>query len=192
MTAASRRTEASGALPLSAAPATGQDAGSLTAALYRSYYGPLVRWARVSGADRAMAEDAVQAAFVTVHRRLDRRHEIKNERAYLHAVVRNEVASMKSRWRETPAPEEWLIAWAGAEPSTREKMPEGSPAYEALRSLPPRQREVLALTVDGYRSSEIAKILGMRDATVRVHLHQARKRAQASLAAEEYRTADAA
>lgn len=193
MTAASRRTPAP--TPSASPPErpVGVDAAKRTDELYRRHYVPLVRWARASGADWVLAEDAVQAAFAIVHCRLDMRHDIQNAPAYLHAVVRNEVTRSLSRMRETPAPDEWLDGWARPEPSTEETyLPKRSPVYEAARSLPPRQRAVLALTVDGYEAAEIAKLLGVQGATVRAHLHAARKKAQASLAAGECRAAEAA
>jgi RNA polymerase sigma factor (sigma-70 family) len=188
VTAARGQAPAPGAHP-PPAPATGLD----TECLYRKHYKALVRWAQANGADRATAEDAVQAAFAAVHSRQGTQLDVKNERAWLYAIVRNEVTRPLSRERETPVPHDWLVARAGPEPGTGENhLPQGSPAYKAVRSLPPRQRAVLALTVDGYGSSEIAELLGMQDTTVRVHLHAARKKAQARLAAEEDRASDAA
>jgi RNA polymerase sigma factor (sigma-70 family) len=191
MSAASHRTEARG--PSSPQRPVGADAAKRMDELYRRHYVSLVRRARAGGADWALAEDAVQAAFATVHHRLDMQHDIENASAYLHTVVRNEVVRSLSHIRELPTPDEWLDAWVGSEPSTEETyLPKVSPAYEAARSLPPRQRTVLALTVDGYEAAEIAQLLGLQDATVRAHLHAARKKAQANLATEESRTTEAA
>ena len=48
---------------------------------------------------------------------------------------------------------------------------------EALRKLPPKQRAALVLHYyGGYRTREIAGILGSSAATVRVHLSAGRKR----------------
>ena len=52
-----------------------------------------------------------------------------------------------------------------------------------LARLPRRQREVLALTMDGHSPAEIADILGIEANAVRVHLHRARARVRARLAA---------
>jgi RNA polymerase sigma factor (sigma-70 family) len=186
VTAASRRAESPGVPPPSALPADGLDAESL----YRDHYMRLVRLARSLGADEAMAEDAVQATFATAVSRLENRHDISNALAYLCVAVRHEVARLsRRRARETPAPEEWLIAWAGSKTYDSHLLHE-SPAYEAAQSLPARQRTVLALIVDGYEPSEIAEILGTQETTVRVHLHAARKRAQASLSRKEHQAAD--
>jgi DNA-directed RNA polymerase specialized sigma24 family protein len=50
-----------------------------------------------------------------------------------------------------------------------------------LARLPRRQQEVLALTIDGYASVEIASTLGIEANAVRVHLHLARVKIRAWL-----------
>jgi len=52
-----------------------------------------------------------------------------------------------------------------------------------LARLPRRQREVLSLTVDGYSPAEIAARLGIEANAVRVHLHHARAKVRARMAA---------
>jgi RNA polymerase sigma factor (sigma-70 family) len=47
---------------------------------------------------------------------------------------------------------------------------------QLLGSLPPAQREVLALVVDGFEPAEIARLLGKTAAAVRQNLHAARAR----------------
>lgn len=46
-----------------------------------------------------------------------------------------------------------------------------------LRALPPRQRQVLALTIDGWPPAEIAELLGIDPAAVRSNLMKARRSA---------------
>jgi RNA polymerase sigma-70 factor (ECF subfamily) len=45
---------------------------------------------------------------------------------------------------------------------------------DALDRLPPRQREVIAWSVDGFTPDEIARQLGIAPEAVRVSLHKAR------------------
>ncbi|BBJ37380.1 hypothetical protein SSPO_000980 [Streptomyces antimycoticus] len=46
--------------------------------------------------------------------------------------------------------------------------------YEALSWLPPRQREVMAWTLDGYRPQEIAQIMGIAPEAARKNLERGR------------------
>ncbi len=55
-----------------------------------------------------------------------------------------------------------------------------------LNTLPSRQRQVLAWTLDGYSSTEVAAELAMKSAAVRANLKQAR-RALATLLQHERR-----
>jgi DNA-binding CsgD family transcriptional regulator len=50
-----------------------------------------------------------------------------------------------------------------------------------LAGLPPRQREVMAWTIDGYDPEEIAQLTGKNPATVRSHLRHARTSLKAAL-----------
>lgn len=50
-----------------------------------------------------------------------------------------------------------------------------------LNQLPRRQRQVLALALDGYKPAEIAGILGITANSVRVHLHHARSTVRSQL-----------
>lgn len=47
--------------------------------------------------------------------------------------------------------------------------------YRILRSLPPRQRQVMAWTIEGYKPAEIADLLHLDPATVRSNLRKARR-----------------
>jgi RNA polymerase sigma-70 factor (ECF subfamily) len=48
---------------------------------------------------------------------------------------------------------------------------------EVLRALPPRQRQVLALTIDSWTPAEIAELLGIPPSAVRSNLMKARRNA---------------
>ena len=54
---------------------------------------------------------------------------------------------------------------------------------QVLRALPPRQRQVFALTIEGWTPTEIADMLGIDPAAVRASLKKARRNA------DEYRRA---
>jgi DNA-directed RNA polymerase specialized sigma24 family protein len=58
-------------------------------------------------------------------------------------------------------------------------------ALPLLKSLPPRQRQVLAWTLAGYTPSDIADQLGLPAETVRGNLAKARRAAAAYLKARE-------
>lgn len=53
-----------------------------------------------------------------------------------------------------------------------------------LSDLPPQQRIVMALRVDGYETKEIAEMMDLQPATVRRHLHDAREKLKRILESE--------
>jgi len=143
--------------------------------------------------DPALAADAVQEAFVTA---LERRDEFRGEAkhsTWLHRIVfTKSIDLLRLRGRETPLPEadppaereegHRAPSWArppdeillGAE--TREAL------ERALGELPPIQRAIFELReAEGRPTDQVAEILGLPPATVRVYLHRARLRLQALL-----------
>lgn len=131
-------------------------------ALYRERYGPMVRLAYLLTGDRAVAEELVQDAFVSVHRGWDR---ATNPPAYLRTTVVNACRSWGRRRvleidRRPRAPEPATLV-------TDE-------LWDVLRTLPARQRAAVVLRYyEDLPDREIAGLLGCREATVRSSIHRA-------------------
>jgi len=64
-----------------------------------------------------------------------------------------------------------------------------APLDEALRSLSPREREVLEWTAAGRRQADIAATLGLSERTVENHLRSARRRLGVTTTAQAIRMA---
>jgi RNA polymerase sigma-70 factor (ECF subfamily) len=84
------------------------------------------------------------------------------------AVAQGRAASARERLRRAIA--------AQAEGEEQARQPGQGSGDAELRSLPPRQREVLRLSREGYKPAQIAEALSLSPNTVRVNLHHARKR----------------
>ena len=129
--------------------------------LFRAEYGPMVRLAFTLVGNNAEAEELVQDGFAEVHRRRD---EIDNLGAYLRTTVVSRCRSVLRRRRvmqaRPPAPPEHLPDGAGE-------------LWDVLHRLPEEQRTAVVLRYYGqYRSSEIARILGVPGSTARSHLRR--------------------
>lgn len=117
---------------------------------------------------RADAEDAVHDVFVSLvrsHKRLD---DVRDLRAYLFAALRREAWR---RWRQ-PRPvrdvaETDAATYAGAPGGPfGDDTDDGGRLQRALAALPPEQREVVALHVDGGLTlAETAEVLGISAST---------------------------
>ncbi|MFB9185925.1 sigma-70 family RNA polymerase sigma factor [Dactylosporangium sucinum] len=145
---------------------------------YRTQFGPVVAFLIRFGADPAEAEDAVQSAMMSLllhPRRIDK------PAAWIRVVARNNwLRAMRLRAAAVPAG----VSHERLEPPPDHAGPAGDPARHhaeqdvarrAIRSLPPSQREILALVFDGYRPLEIARIIGKRPEAVRSNLALARR-----------------
>jgi RNA polymerase sigma-70 factor (sigma-E family) len=152
---------------------TGLDADSALEVLYAAHWRRLVRLAVLLLRDQGAAEEVVQDAFVAVHGRWGRLRDPDKAAAYLRQAVVNR---SRSALRHRGVVERY-VAREGARPALAE--PADSPALagdrrnavlDALRSLPRRQREVLALRYYLELSeAEIAETLGVSRGSVKAH-----------------------
>lgn len=129
--------------------------------LYRSDFVGLVRLAVLVGADRSVAEELVQDAFVAAHRAWDG---VREPLPYLRRTVVNRCHTWGRRQSlervRRPAPA--LDAVLGADE-----------LWDALAKLPDRQRTaIVARYYLDLPDPEIADLLGCRPATVRTAIHR--------------------
>jgi RNA polymerase sigma-70 factor (ECF subfamily) len=143
--------------------------------------------ARTLTRDRGAAEDLVQDAMVRAYRSLCR-FDGRFPRAWLLTILRN--AHLNSTRRRRPDPVERL-----PERSVDHDHDDAVDAFaldevlrRALSSLPPDQRDVVALVdVEGFSYQETAGALGIPVGTVMSRLHRARTKLRAALDAEGFR-----
>lgn len=143
--------------------------------LYREHYRSLVRLASVLVDDVATCEELVQDAFVAVLRRSGGWVDDDAAPAYLRSAVLN---GARSHLRKQQVRRRWL---------QRATLPADQPGADvatmhgddtrtmlaALRSLPARQREVLALRYYlDLPEAEIAATLGISAGSVKTHAHR--------------------
>ncbi len=148
---------------------------------FRDEQWKLIGFVMRKGATRHDAEDVVMNVMADIWEHWDR---IESPRAYAYvAAERKHVKAQLRRRREVDTwlqEDEHLLA-RHSNPSR--DLDDGLWVTELLRALPPAQREVMALTVDGVPSTEIAKRLATTTDTVRSNLRHARHRLAIALAA---------
>jgi RNA polymerase sigma-70 factor (sigma-E family) len=150
--------------------AAGWDADTAVDELYAAHYQRLVRLSVLLVRDVETAEEVVQDSFVAMHGRWRKLREPDNGLAYLRQTVVNRSRSVLRhrgvRERHTPhvvpdqrgADEDALVA------ERRRQV------LDALRGLPGRQREVLALRYYlDLSEAEIAETLGISRGAVKSH-----------------------
>jgi len=139
--------------------------------LYAAHWRQLVRLSVLLVRDLGTAEEVVQDAFIAVHKRWDKLRDHDRALAYLRqAVVNQSRSTLRHRMvvarhvARGPDPD----PAAGAEPG--EVLDRRSAVLEAMRALPQRQREVLALRYYlDLSEAEIADALGISRGAVKSH-----------------------
>ena len=140
---------------------------------FSTQYLKLVRlvWALTGRFD--LAEEHVQEAFLTAHRRWSRVSQLDQPTAWMRRVVTNRCVS-SARRRATEAR---LLVRLSSRPSVPIEVPE--PAEElwaAVRRLPRRQAQVIALVyVDDLAIKDVASVLECSEPTARTHLRRGRE-----------------
>lgn len=121
--------------------------------------------------DRVCAEELAQDAFAVMLVRCSRVRRYDRPGAWVRRVaIRDAVRHLRRRQREMPV----------AEPVPRTSPPVLTSSRrleirEAFTALTPRQRAAAVLAwVEDRPTTEVADLLGCREATVRVHLYRAR------------------
>jgi RNA polymerase sigma-70 factor (ECF subfamily) len=153
-------------------------------ALYRAHAATVARWAVRLGGPTVDPDDVAQEVFMVAARRLEHFRGDAEVTTWLFRITSKVVANHRRRswlrrvWShltggatEVPVPAE---QWPGATLDARERVRQ---LYALLEELPEKQRRVLVLfELDEMSTADIAALIGVPHATVRVWLHRARAR----------------
>jgi len=146
------------------------------AAFYARASAPLWRYLRRLSGDGELASDLVQESFVKLLLHPSHARDERRRRAYLFRIGTN---LLRDRWRrekvETGFLEGLLSAWTPGAHRPRSGLKSDLDAV--LGQLKPRERALLWLAyVEEYNHQEIAGILDLKTASVKVMLFRARRR----------------
>lgn len=151
-------------------------------AFYRADIRALTGFLLHHGAVLPVAADIAQESMIQAHRYWSG---LDSPRAWVRTVAARMLARRTAAIREDPVDEI-------PEPTSLLPRPDAYAEFEArydvlavLRSLPPRQRQILAWTLDGYTPADIAAQLGITPEAVRASLMKARRAAVQYLSIRE-------
>jgi RNA polymerase sigma-70 factor (ECF subfamily) len=141
--------------------------------LYREEGARLWRAVFAYAGDREISSDAVAEAFAQYARRGER---VRQPAAWIwRAAFKIAAGELQRRSRQGPMPRHMTY-----------EVVDRVPVTEALARLSPRQRAAIVLHYyAGYSAAEIAQILAINPATVRVHMLQARRKLSSLLQEED-------
>lgn len=131
---------------------------------------PMARYLRCLGLAPAEAEDAVQEAFLKLHRHVAAGGSQENVRSWLFRVAHNEARNRSARYESRKsAPLELAapLAAAGADPERQMLDRERYRRLDAaMKALSGTERECVLLRGEGLRYREIGEVLGIATSTV--------------------------
>jgi RNA polymerase sigma-70 factor (ECF subfamily) len=109
------------------------------------------------------AEDAVQEVFVSLVKSRERLGEVRDLTAYLFASLRRVAGRLSQRRARQPVAADSLVRdLPGADDRRLHPGAEREELDRALGALPPEQREVIAMKIDGELTfAQIAAVLGV-------------------------------
>lgn len=140
---------------------------------YRREFAGVLALAYVLSGSRSAAEELTQDAFLAAHQRWDRISDYDDPRAWVRRICANRAVSVvRRRVSEAKA-----LARLGARRVLPDEMPPDDDAFwRAVRRLPRRQAQVVALHyLEDRPLADIAVVLGCAEGTVKAHLHRARR-----------------
>ena len=162
------------------------DRGAFSALVER-HYDFIFRLAwRLTG-NRADAEDVAQDVCSRLGRAIRGYRGGSAFTTWLYAIVVNAVHDAGRRSaRDTAKARAWAVhALAGGE-AEPEPDDAGAALWEAVRALPPKQREAVTLVYGEELShAEAAELMGCSEPTVSWHIHEAKKRLKTIMSAGE-------
>jgi len=140
---------------------------------YRREYQRIVGLVYALSGGRHSAEDIAQEAFLAAHRSWERIVTLEQPAAWVRRVAANmAVSAVRRRVSEARA----VLRLAGRREPVAELPEDASEFWAAVRALPKRQAQAIALHyLEDLSTVEIAAILECSESTVRVHLHNGRK-----------------
>jgi RNA polymerase sigma-70 factor, ECF subfamily len=151
------------------------------AALYDDYGSLLFRVGYALLGSRADAEDAVQSVFLSLIRSRTNLSGIADIHAYLLSALRHTAARIASR-RTIEMRRMQQVARSERENAPRAKHDKAVELEKALRDLPPEQREIIALKIDGGLTfAEIATSLNISPNTAASRYRYALEKLRAAL-----------
>ncbi|MCL8014633.1 sigma-70 family RNA polymerase sigma factor [Streptomyces sp. AS02] len=140
---------------------------------YKRNLGRVIAFLLYMDVDRLTAEEAAQEAFTQLAQNWS---EIKSPKSWLRTVsFRYALRNRQRMSREIEVPSSLLSSDLDSSYEDTYMTEETQTVLAAIRLLPPQQRMIMALTLDGYTPTEISEEMGMLAETVRSNLRKARQ-----------------
>jgi RNA polymerase sigma factor (sigma-70 family) len=148
---------------------------------YREHLPRVMRACALVTLDPSAAEEVAAEAFSRLWAAWGRIEDEDHAGGYVYKTAMRLCAKRASRRRH-----EVVVVVERSGPDDTAAVDDRRTVFAALAELPLRQRQALALRDwAGFETAEVARMLGMRESTVRVHLSRARESMRRRLSVED-------
>lgn len=145
---------------------------------YRGHLKRLIQYLVYQGSSAHLAAEFAQEAMIAVYQRWK---QVEHPRAYAYATAYRRYLRHIMTVSETPVDDVPEQSGILPQPDATERWLQEQEIVSVLRSLPPRQRQVLSLHLDGWSNPEIASLLTIDESAAGSNLHKARRAAAEAL-----------
>lgn len=156
-----------------------EEACNVVEALYGSWYAALVRYGAYLCGSWEAAEDAVQESFMSLYLEYRKSTAIRNPKGYTLRAVRNQISMRQRNIRshaEVGMDMEDLDTFQAPQSWPAGNLETSEQIDRFLSVLTPREAEVVLLRLEGLKYNEIARELGIGNASVSTLLSRAMKK----------------
>ena len=148
--------------------------------LYGRYYKVMMLYALKMTDDREAAEDLVQNVFLGLWENRETFHEESPVRSYLYLTIRRRIIDQMRHAKVEGKYKSYVLKGAGdmLEVQDDEEIFTNEVycrLFDAINELPPRQRELFLLYMQGKKNAEIAQVMNITEETIRVQKKRAIK-----------------
>lgn len=145
------------------------------AELYDVYVEPIYRYILFRVPSRELAEDTTSEVFLKAWEKLSGGNEVRNLRAYLYQIARNQIADYYRKDHQQTLPVEAADEHKISEQSVQlERQINLADIEKSLRILKPEWQEIIVLVhIEGLPLKEAAAIIGRTHGATRALLHRA-------------------
>lgn len=145
--------------------------------LYEKHEGPMLRLAMQILNHRPDAEDALQNAFLNLHRKVSGFQGSASFTTWFYRIVVNACLKIREKRRPMERLDDFSEHQAAAPTGDPAHIEAGDALKREIAGLPLRQRMVFTLSeVEGFEAKHVGEILNIKPGTVRFHLFKAKER----------------
>ncbi|MCF8255901.1 MAG: sigma-70 family RNA polymerase sigma factor [Bacteroidia bacterium] len=151
--------------------------------LYKTYWQKIFRLCMGYVNDADIAKDMAQETFIIVWEQLPKFRNESSISTWIFRIATNNCLRQIEKQKRFPK-SEMPINLEEEKPESQE--PQIQFLYQCISELPEMDRVIISLELENIKQAEIANIVGLSDANIRVRIHRIKEKLTQKFASHEY------